>query len=516
MQMNHRHRHPAFLVLAVLPVVLALYATRTTGLSISPDSADYLSAARTLALGLGFVGYAGEPITSWPPLFPMILALFQQLGLSPLGTARLFNALLWGATTLLVATWVASVTRSAMLALLAALWVALSPTLLYYASMLWSEPLFVALLVGALFSLTRCLAAPTWTNVIVAAVLAGAATQQRYAGGIAVIVGTFSLVFVRRDVVFLRRIPAAFIYGLVASLPTAIWLVRNMKLSGTLTGERLPSIFGFREIISQSFFSIGETVLPSRLHALNEAAGAIILLAAIAAPLLVYLRRREDRPLLVSSIVVAAFVLAYTVFIMAAAARSNTCCVDRFLGVNTPLLAVQGAFIVHALLGLRSLYVKRALALAFLALLSLSAYRVVADAVKHVATQQNYYLGEIQGFKHPAVPRDALVYSNRPNVAWVESGIDHVRYSPMVGRYASSVRSSTMPAFREEIIRHAGKPVFLFWFRKEGQDYLHTLEDIRKEADLELVQENGRLRIFRIVGLRTPDGAGPGTQAVAR
>lgn len=56
------------------------------------------------------------------------------------------------------------------------------------------------LLNAALYALTRCLAAPSWTNVILAALLAGAATQQRYAGGIAVIVGTFCLMFLRRDV----------------------------------------------------------------------------------------------------------------------------------------------------------------------------------------------------------------------------------------------------------------------------------------------------------------------------
>jgi hypothetical protein len=517
MQICHDRRHPGFLILALLPVFLALYATRTTGLSISSDSVDYLSAARTLGLGRGFVGYTGTQITAWPPLFPAVLALFQQLGLSPLGAARILNALLWGATTLLVATWIASVTRSAMLAMLAALWVALSPMLLYYASMLWSEPLFVALLVGALFTLTRCLAAPRWTNLILAAVLAGAATQQRYAGGITVIVGTFSLMFLRRDVGFLRRIPAAFIYGLLASVPTAIWLVRNLKISGTLTGGRLPSIFSFREIASQSLSSIGETVLPSRLHALDEVAGAIILLAVVAAPLLIYLRRRDDRPLLVSTIVVALFVLTYTVFIMVVAARSNTCCVDRFLGVNTPLLAIQGAFIVQALLGLRTLYFKRALALAFVAALYIPATRTVVDAVKQAATHKNYHW-EIQAFKDHAFafPQDALVYSNRPEVAWVETGVDYVRYSPMLGRYSSTVRSSTMPAFREDIIRHPGKPAFLIWFNEHGHDYLHPLEDIRKEADLELLSESGGVRIFMITGLRPQAPAGQGAQSVAR
>lgn len=510
---QHQRRHPGFLVLALLPIFLTLYATQPLGLAISPDSVDYLAAARNLGLGRGFVGYTGERMTSWPPLFPAILALFQHMGFSVLGATRVLNALLWGGTTLLAALWIASVTRSTMLALLAALWIALSPMLLYYASMLWSEPLFVALVVAALYALTRCLSVPSWTNVVLAAVLAGAATQQRYAGAITVIVGTFGLMFLRRDVGFLRRIPVAFVYGLIASVPTAIWLARNLRISGTLTGERLPSIFGAREIISQSLSSIGETVLPSRLQALNEAAGAVILLVVVAAPLLVWLRRRNDRPLLMASTVLSLFVLVYTVFIMVVAERSNTCCVDRFLGVNTPLLAIQGAFIVHALLGLRALYLKRALALAFLLALSIPATRTVVATAKHATTYQSYHIGELQALKDHALPADALVYSNRPEVAWVEAGVDYVQYSPMLGRYASTVVASTMPAFREEIARNPDRPAFLIWFREKGRDYLHTLEDIREEAQLELLGEREGVMVFRIAGVR---GSGKGGQATAR
>lgn len=515
MHIKHRHRrwHPGFLALALLPVFLALYATQPLGLALSPDSVDYLAAARSFGLGRGFIGFTGDQMTSWPPLFPAILALFQQMGFPAIGAARVFNALLWGGTTLLAALWIASVTRSTVLAVLAALWIALSPMLLYYASMLWSEPLFVALVVAALYALTRCLAVPSWTNVILAAVLAGAATQQRYAGGIAVIVGAIGLMFLRRDVGFLRRIPAAFVYGLIASVPTAIWLARNLRISGTLTGERLPSIFGPREIIAQSLSSIGETVLPSRLQSLHEAAGAVILLAVVAAPLLVWLRRRADRPLLMSSIVLSLFVLLYTVFIMVVAERSNTCCVDRFLGVNTPLLAIQGAFIAHALLGLRALYLKRALALAFLVALSIPATRTVVATVKHATTYHSYHMGEIRALRDHALPPDALVYSNRPEVAWVEAGVDYVRYSPLLGRYTSTVVSSTMPAFRAEISREPGRPAYLLWFREMGRIYAHTLDDIRGEVELELLGERDGVMVFRIAGVRE---RGKGGLATAR
>lgn len=498
-QHQHQRRHAGFLLVALLPILLALYATQPMGLAISPDSVDYLAAARSLGLGQGFIGYTGERMTSWPPLFPALLALFQQLGLPVLGATRVLNALLWGGTTLMAALWIASVTRSTVLALLAALWLALSPMLLLYASMLWSEPLFVALVVAALYALTRCLAAPSWGNVILAAVLAGAATQQRYAGAITVIVGTFGLMLLRRDVGFLRRVPAAFVYGLIASAPTAIWLARNLRLSGTLTGERLASIFGPREIIAQSLSSIGETVLPSRLHALSEPVGAIILLAAVAAPLLIRLRRRDDRPLLVSSIVLSLFVLVYTVFIMVVAERSNTCCVDRFLGVNTPLLAIQAAFAVHAL---RAPYLKRLLALAFLLALSIPATRTVVATTKHATAYDSYHIGELPALKAQRLPADALVYSNRPEVTWAETGVNAVQFAPMLGRYASTVVSSTMPAFRDEIARHPDRPAFLVWFREKGRHYLHTLEDIRREVVLEPLSEQDGVTVFRIAGLR--------------
>jgi len=502
--MNHARLKLGFFLLALLPIGLSIYATRTTGLGISPDSANYLCAAKTINLGLGFVSFTGKPMTSWPPLFPSILAFFQWLGVSPLDAARVLNALVWSSTAVLAGVWVASVARSLPLAVLVNLAIALSPNLLSYSTMLWSESLFILLIMSALFMLVRFLTVPSSVNLVLASVLAGAATQQRYAGGIAVVVGVFCILFLRRDRGFFPRVASAFVYGFIASVPTILWLARNYYVSGTLTGERFPPAFGLGEILRESLSTVGIMFLPWRLLGYAAVAGTLVLLAVLATPLLFYVRYRDNRTLLNSSIVLALFVLAYTIFIVAIATLTNTCCVDRFLGVTFPLLATQGGFLLHALMGRDSGFLGKSFLVVCFVWLAIPATRSVTMAAQYSVSRGDHGMGSFPILKEFAFPEDALVFSNRPEVVWIRTSLRYVQYTPSEGRYASSIRSSTMPAFREDIYKGGDKRNYVVWFHENPNTYLHSLEDIRAEVFLDLVEDRDGVAIFQISGLVTP------------
>ncbi len=60
---------PLALVLSACAVLAAWIAGRA-GPGVSADSADYVSLARHLASGRGFVDFTGHPATNFPPLFP--------------------------------------------------------------------------------------------------------------------------------------------------------------------------------------------------------------------------------------------------------------------------------------------------------------------------------------------------------------------------------------------------------------------------------------------------------------
>lgn len=73
--------------------------------------------------------------------------------------------------------------------------------------------------------------------------------------------------------------------------------------------------------------------------------------------------------------------------------------------------------------------------LAFLLALAIPATRTMAATVSYATAYESYHIGEVQALQDHPLPADALVYWNRPEVAWAETGVDAVQYSPMPGRY---------------------------------------------------------------------------------
>ena len=134
----------SFLVIVVAAAVV-LYTT-PHGLGVSPDSASYLKGASGMLSGQG-LSYLS---TQWPPLYPAAVAAFGAVFHADvmLG-ARVLNALLYGLNYLLLVTLLKRFIPSAeWLAVVMAALICLQPPLAlihYYA---WTEPLFMALMLG--------------------------------------------------------------------------------------------------------------------------------------------------------------------------------------------------------------------------------------------------------------------------------------------------------------------------------------------------------------------------------
>ena len=131
-----------------LPAVIVLSLPPAGQLAISPDSIAYLAVAGQIAAGKGLsmptfalFGHATQAFTTWPPLFPLVLAS----GVAPIWV----QALALGALGLVGFVLFAGTLRLNPLAALLLAWAcALSLPLLVDASYVWSEVL--ALLMAAL------------------------------------------------------------------------------------------------------------------------------------------------------------------------------------------------------------------------------------------------------------------------------------------------------------------------------------------------------------------------------
>lgn len=233
----------ALLVLAVF----CWQATANTRLEVyNGDPYSYLHAAQTLRAGEGLrnytfqpphdpraqevVGPADAPFTTWPPLYPMLLAAFG----ADLPAARIINAVsLWVTFILLwrlyadyrIHAGVRIATGIAYLALV----VGDRQTLLSASS----EALFYPLTLAYLIALAR-VKDTRW--LIVAVVIAVALPLTRYIGAACVAAG--ALVIWRR-----RGWKCASLVSGPPMIGLGLWFARNIVLTAALTGNTRPGAY---------------------------------------------------------------------------------------------------------------------------------------------------------------------------------------------------------------------------------------------------------------------------------
>ncbi|NLW51481.1 MAG: hypothetical protein GXY85_11670 [Candidatus Brocadiaceae bacterium] len=239
------------LALAAVVVVLVLtpvhpYCTR--------DSASYLGAARNLAAGRGLTipwgTPAGRPLVHFPPLYPAVLGAVGRLGADVLAVSRWLNALLFGANAALAALAVYGVAGNRRLSCLAALLMAGAQCMLRIHTAVWSEALFISLLLAALISLHAYTQRPLRRFFLSACAATALALLCRWTGPPLVATGVLVFCVFGPGGVW-KRLGRAAAFGSLSVLPTALWLLRNLLAGGTATNRT----FAFNPISPKTFLA---------------------------------------------------------------------------------------------------------------------------------------------------------------------------------------------------------------------------------------------------------------------
>lgn len=250
MQKNSRSFLPARnkdLLIAAIAGFIIIYAfTRHGGIGMSPDSVTYLSVAAHIHNHQGLIDFHGDPLVDFPAGYPIFLSAIRWLSVTePMRFAPLLNGFLFAALIYLIG-WLIAASSSRSngykWALLAA--VVSSPCLLEIYSMLWSETLFLfLLLLFFLFSRRYFLSGATGTLVI-AGLIAGLAFVTRYAG--ISLIGTGGLLLLcDPELRPVRKLRQILVFGGSALLFPAINLYHNLLAGGTLIGKREKGITSF-------------------------------------------------------------------------------------------------------------------------------------------------------------------------------------------------------------------------------------------------------------------------------
>src|SRR4051794_11582011 len=211
---------------AVLAIALVWWATAIWGPGLSPDAIAYTAIAERIR-DHGQVGYWLEPRTSsWPPLFPFLLAAVATVtGSWVIDAGRRVNAAAAGAIVVVVAALAWRLLRSRWLRGLAVAMAVLAQPLVVVEVKVWSEPTFVLFVLLTLLVLSGVPGRRPVVRLLGAAALAAAAFCTRYAGLAVVPAGMAALVVWPRQRPWRDRIVAAAWFGVPAGLAAGALLL---------------------------------------------------------------------------------------------------------------------------------------------------------------------------------------------------------------------------------------------------------------------------------------------------
>ena len=211
-------------VVALLAAGAAGWSAVRFGIGVSPDSAHYIGAARSLASGHG-LRFNGVPFTHWPPLYSLLLAGFGGAGIDPLGGARPLAILLYAVNAALFCCLAYRMTGGRGHASIGAgLLFLASPEMLHIHTMAWSEPLFLCCTFASLLLFSRWGAIGGTWRLAAAGACVAAALLTRYAGVALLPPFLVSIVFARPKPC-LRPVREAVGFLCIAALPLAAWLL---------------------------------------------------------------------------------------------------------------------------------------------------------------------------------------------------------------------------------------------------------------------------------------------------
>ena len=309
------------LIAAVIGFTIIQIFSKHSGIGVSPDSVTYISAARHLLEGHGFLAFDNSPVVDFPAGYPFFLATLSfitrldALQYGPLLNGFLFGGLIYLSGTVMngfshTSKWYKRVLLSCLV---------LSPALLEVYSMLWSETLFLLLLILFTISIKKYLEKLTEKWLFISAILVSLACVTRYAAIVLVGIGLF-LIFFEGKPAWGRRIRHCFYFGIVSLLLLVINLIRNETFAHLATGARQKGISSLWKNLEYFGGVLSDWLLIDRRPALSVFLTLTVLLIFGVAMLWCYFRRKTKRRY---EYIVAATGLFYCLFMLITATLSR-------------------------------------------------------------------------------------------------------------------------------------------------------------------------------------------------
>lgn len=241
-------RNLAVVCFALLAVFVAFCLYSSIGeinIGITPDSVEYLYAAKTFGAGEGLKSIYGSAThidwyTHYPPGVPVVYDTVASVfhAHSLLSAVRGINTGCFLLNAGLIA-WLCYLgTRNLWMMLMLACFALLSTDSFSIYQMCWSEPLFFTWVFLSLYFLHRYLDTGAWTFLLLSAITVAVACMFRYLGLTLILTGCFAILF-QGGLSLLPRLFRSACYGLLSSSLLLLWFMRNYHLQNTMAHRHI-------------------------------------------------------------------------------------------------------------------------------------------------------------------------------------------------------------------------------------------------------------------------------------
>jgi hypothetical protein len=267
---------------ALLGILIILLCTRW-GAGLGDDSYWYIKPVRDV-----LAGERMELNAAFPPFLPILLTGIGFLGIDPLDSIRILNAILFGVTAFLAFLTVYEISGSFTFSFLASAAILVSAGPIEVFSSALSDPLYICLTLGSIFCGARFSTDRKRPWHIAASVLAGLSLLTRYAG-IATVISIGLFLLLRDDSSWRGRARDGLVFGVVSMAPVGVFIGRNWLVLGRPIGLTDFSWALVREFpVRRLVQDVLDWVVPGKLVAGREFALASLVLAAVLVVLLAY------------------------------------------------------------------------------------------------------------------------------------------------------------------------------------------------------------------------------------
>ncbi len=492
--------------------VLVGIAVAEHGPGISPDSTSYVGGARSLAGGSGY------RTSTYPPLYSWLISLWLHAGLSATAAAVTINVLSYAGLVAIVGNWLLWATRSAGLAVLACVLVAVSPPLLFVSIYVWTETLFTFLIVASAYFLTRHLERGDVRPLLGATVLMLLAMFTRYAG-LLFVVAYAALLVLHGHPNGHRRWREASLFAGFSLLPVGLWVASRSTPPFQWSRFGLADTFSF---LASTFarWLFDDLVAPEAGMAL---AAFVLLLAAIPGcrGLYGWAMRRDGGAVPTTASFALAAASAYALGLcLWASLQAFDRIGDRLLAPIYPLLIVGGTAAFRRVWDGRRVSkapirerqtgtvgwgragrLFGAAMLLWLAVPAAGVWDIVMQSrslgfgYAAVTWRRSELAAFLRGWN-----ADGVLLSNHPAAAYWLTGRNY-RWSPRLGFHNAA--SDLVPADLEALIQDLGRGVriYLVWFDQPIPDRLMSLDQLAERLELEPIAVFADGKVMRIAGV---------------